>query len=336
MEMHSERRDLDMLLNEMKNKKNILVSGASGIVGYGILKSLKESGYRLIGTTIYEDSPAECFSDIVEQAPLTIDESYIPWLVDTIKKYDVKMIIPAIEADMSCWNKNRKCLEETGTIVLLNQSELIELCLDKWKFYEKLRMYKPQYAIDTSLTIDDDQQFPILLKPRCGFGSKGIVKISSKDECELFRKEIGTKLMVQPIIGSDNEEYTVSAFFDNNSQLCASIGMKRKLSKQGFTEIATVIEDRSMNNIIEELAEIFQPVGPTNFQFRKHQEEWKLLEINPRISSSTSIRTAFGYNESQMCIDYFLKHKKVMQPVIKTGKAIRYTEDFIIYDSDNL
>ena len=50
---------------------NILVSGASGIVGYGILRSLKKSGkeLRLIGTTIYNDSVAQGFCDIFEQAP---------------------------------------------------------------------------------------------------------------------------------------------------------------------------------------------------------------------------------------------------------------------------
>ncbi len=82
-------------------------------------------------------------------------------------------------------------------------------------------------------------------------------------------------------------------FFDDDSQLCASIGMKRKLSKQGFTEAASVIEDKNIKAILQELAVIFRPVGPTNFQFRKHQGAWKLLEINPRISSATSIRTAF-------------------------------------------
>lgn len=329
-----ERQDLDMLSNEMNKKKTILVSGASGIVGYGILRSLRKSGYRLIGTTIYENSPADCFSDIVQKAPLTVDEAYLPWLLETIKKYDINMIIPAIEADMSCWNQNRECLEQTGVKVLLNNTELIELCLDKWKFYEKLKKYKPQYAIDTSLSIDG-QSFPLLLKPRCGFGSKGIVRVHSESECEPFLTDIGEKLMVQQIVGTDDEEYTVSAFFDDNSQLCASIEMKRKLSKQGFTEIASVIEDKNINAILQELAVIFRPVGPTNFQFRKHQGEWKLLEINPRISSATSIRTAFGYNESQMCIDYFMDHKKIIQPLIKTGKAIRYMEDFIIYDSDN-
>ena len=50
--------------------KTILVSGASGIVGYGILRSLTGLGYRIIGTTIYKSSPADCFADIVEKPPL--------------------------------------------------------------------------------------------------------------------------------------------------------------------------------------------------------------------------------------------------------------------------
>jgi carbamoyl-phosphate synthase large subunit len=59
--------------------KTVLVSGASGIVGYGTLKSLKnfEKSLRLIGTTIYEDSVAQGFCDIFEKAPLTNDENYI-------------------------------------------------------------------------------------------------------------------------------------------------------------------------------------------------------------------------------------------------------------------
>ena len=105
--------------------------------------------------------------------------------------------------------------------------------------------------------------------------------------------------------------------------------MKRKLSKQGFTEIAQTANEPELKDIIKELAEIFKPIGATNFQFRKHRGSWKLLEINPRISSSTSLKTAFGYNECKMTIDYFLNNKEIAQPEIKKGKAIRYTEDFI-------
>jgi carbamoyl-phosphate synthase large subunit len=56
------------------------------------------------------------------------------------------------------------------------------------------------------------------------------------------------------------------------------------------------------------------------------------LEINPRISSATSIRAAFGYNESLMSLEFFLEQKRPVQPRIRTGRAVRYTEDYIFYD----
>lgn len=318
-------------------KRTILVSGASGIVGYGILRSLKNCNCKLIGTTIYETSPANCFSDIVLQPPVTTDERYIPWLIKTIQDYKIDMIIPAIEADMSAWNKHRKELQDTGTFVMLNNSELIELCLDKWNFYQKLKENNFKYAIESSIEADFNRfKLPFLLKPRCGFGSKGIVKVEDKETFDKYKNEIGETLMMQEFVGSNDEEYTASAFFDKESNLKAFMVMKRKLSKQGFTEIAEVADKPELKEIIKELAQIFKPVGATNFQFRKHADSWKLLEINPRISSSTSLKTAFGYNECQWTLDYFLDNKEITQPEIKKGKAIRYTEDFIFYDSNNL
>ena len=58
----------------------------------------------------------------------------------------------------------------------------------------------------------------------------------------------------------------------------------------------------------------------------------KLLEINPRISSSTSIRAAFGYNESAMAVDYFLERRTPCQPAIRRGEAVRYTDEQIFYE----
>ncbi len=334
--MNSERQVLDMQ-SRNNHKYTILVSGASGIVGYGILRSLKDMPCRLIGTTIYEQSPAECFADIVEIAPLTCKEEYIPWLKDMICKYQVDMIIPAIEADMSAWNKHRLEIEQTGTKVLLNRYELVELCLDKWKFYERLREENCKCRIATSMTPDCGQfDFPFILKPRCGFGSKGVVKITSAADYEQYRENVGKTLIMQEYVGSEKEEYTVSAFFDADSHMRSHIAMRRKLSKDGYTQTAEVIDSEDVLEIIQDLAAVFKPVGPTNFQFRNHKGEWKLLEINPRISSSTSIRTAFGYNEAKMCVEYFLERQEITQPAIKRGKAIRYIEDYIIYDCNNI
>ncbi len=319
--------------------KNILVSGASGIIGYGILRSLRLTGnqYNLIGTTIYSDSAAEGFCDIFEQAVPTNDPDYIDWLLKIITKHEVDLIIPGIEADMYAWAEHLETIQKSGVKVLLNSKELIALCHDKWVFYEKLKSVNASLAIDTTLESDFETlqtQFglPFLLKPRVGHGSKGIVKVNSKEEFNEHKQFIGLQLMAQPIVGNDDEEYTTSAFCDGNGGFFACMTLKRKLSKDGFTEKAEVIELENIKETLNALCRIFKPIGPTNFQFRKDNDGLKLLEINPRISSSTSIRAKFGYNESQMAVDYFLDGKTIEQPLIKKGKAIRYIEDQIIYE----
>jgi carbamoyl-phosphate synthase large subunit len=306
--------------------KTVLVSGASGIVGYGILKSLGKH-YR-IGTTIYYFSVASRFADLVEKILPTDNKYYIEHLCEIIRQHKVDMIIPSIECDMYKWNQYRQTLE-VMTFPLLNTGELINLCYDKWLFYEKLIKEKPQYAIPTSLDEFGIQFYPCLLKPRHGFGSKGIIRAKNYDEFKIHEQQIGHYLMIQPIIGTDDEEYTVSGFFDKDSNLIDYFPLKRKLSKDGFTGEAEV-EDRDFGEVLSDLAKTFKPIGPTNFQFRFDGDTPKLLEINPRISSATSIRTAMGYNEAEMSVNYFIYGKlpKVVKKPIGR-KAIRYTEDYI-------
>lgn len=314
---------------------NILVSGASGIVGYGILSSLRigVSNIRLIGTTIYDDSPALLFCDIFEKSISTNHPDYIDWLLKIIKKHSIDVLIPGIDCDMIEWNKHRKILEESGAFLLLNNQSLIELCWDKWKFYQKLKKIYPELAIPTFLYPDQSlKNNPIILKPRIGYGSKGIIRLSSKDKIKEYEDQLGKVLMIQPIIGDDNFEYTVSAFFNKNSTLIDYLPLRRKLSSSGYTNFAEVV-DINFTDILNKLAYHLCPIGPTNFQFRYDGSKFMLLEINPRISSSTSIRSKLGFNESKMSIEYFLKGivpNKVDRNQILNKRIIRYIEEIIL------
>lgn len=316
--------------------KTILVSGASGIVGYGTLRSLRSADMdlRLIGTSMYDDSVAPAFCDIFEQAVPTPDPTYMPWLLQTVRKHRVDLLIPGIEIDMYAWVDHIPAIEAAGARVLHNDVALIHLCKDKWTFFEHLADAGLACIIDSSLCQDFDwlrQRFglPFLLKPRRGFGSKGIVRVESEAHFALYRAQVGPVLMVQPIVGRDDEEFTTSAFCDGQGGLFASMTLRRKLSRDGFTDRAEVVDTQPFLDTMQQLCRHLRPHGPTNFQFRQTDDGPKLLEINPRISSSTSIRTAFGYNESAMAVDYFLYGHRPVQPAIRRGRAVRYTDDYI-------
>lgn len=318
---------------------NVLVSGASGVVGYGVLRSLRRSTkpLRLIGTTIYTDSVAPAFCDVFEQAVPTSDPAYIDWLTATIEKHRIQFLIPGIDADVYSWVEHLQAITATGALPLLNDPALIGLCRDKWTFYERLEQFATPYAIESSLAADYDELesrfgLPFLLKPRRGFGSKGIVRVGGRAEFDRWQPAIGADLMAQPIVGTDDEEYTASAFGDGRGGFFAMMAMKRKLSSDGYTEKAEVVESEALTAAVSRLCGCFNPIGPTNFQFRNHHGVLKLLEINPRVSSSTSIRSAFGYNEAEMAIEYFLENKAPVQPLIRKGRAVRYVEDAVFYE----
>jgi len=318
---------------------NILVSGASGIIGYGIMRSLKKSGLelRLLGTSIYNDSAAQGFCDVFEQAPLTTDPGYIDWLNLMIRKHHIDLIIPGIEDDVYKWANHLSEIEQSGAKIMMNNTELIPVCKDKWEFYKASRKYDIQYTIESSLNSEfnflvDEFGLPFILKVRTGSASIGIVKVDSHKIFLQHQRKIGPILMAQPLVGDTEHEYTTSAFGDGRGNFSSFITLKRKLSKDGFTEKAEVVFLDEIKDALLALCKIFKPIGPTNFQFRMHNGELKLLEINPRISSSTSIRTAFGYNECKMAVEYFLEGKAIIQPDIKRGKAVRYVEDLIFYE----
>ena len=317
----------------------ILVSGASGIVGYGILRSLRRSGQDLflVGTSIYDDSVAPAFCDVFEQAPPTNEAGYVEWLLSTIRRRRIDMLIPGIEIDMYNWVEHAPEFVGAGAMPLLNVPELIGLCKDKWAFHLQLEEAGMGCVIDSSLEPDFEalkQRFglPFLLKPRRGFGSKGIVRVDGLETFVKHRQDVGPLLMAQPVVGNDEEEYTISAFCDGRGGYFASMALRRKLSRDGFTDRAEVVDTAVFAATLAELCRIFRPLGPTNFQFRMSADGPKLLEINPKISSSTSIRTAFGYNESAMAVEYFLEHRTPAQPVIRRGRAVRYIDEHIFHE----
>jgi carbamoyl-phosphate synthase large subunit len=322
--------------------KTILVSGASGIVGYGVLRSLMQSSnkYRLVAATIYEDSVAQGFSHVFELAPRTDGPHYTEWLIEVIKKHQVNLMIPGIEADLYHWNEHQEIIRQSGTTIALNKKKLVNLCMDKWNFFQYLKLAGSSLAIPSTLSKDYDELVSLfgtnfLLKPRRGFASKGIVKVRNQYDFMLHLDKMGDVLMAQKLIGKDDEEFTISAFCDGNGGFYSIITLKRKLSSEGFTDKSEVVGSAPFIPAVKELCTYFKPIGPTNFQFRKENDQLQLLEINPRVSSSTSIRTAFGYNESLMTAEYYLDHKTPVQPEIKWGRAVRYTEDFIYYEDRN-
>jgi len=322
--------------------RTIMVTGVGAIIGYGALRSLRAArpDLRLLGTDIYLDAVGRAWCDAFEQAPLTASPDYLPWLRDVTAKHRVDLLMPCIEQDVHRLSDIREELTPCHFALALNTGRLISLSRDKWAMHEELEAIGEEVRIPSYIAGDFETLrallgLPFLLKPRRSYASKGLVRVQSREDFEPHSNRLGEVLLAQPIVGCDDQEYTVAVFGDGRGNACTSITLQRRLSGEGATVKAWTRQFDSLDRTVARLCACFKPIGPTNFQFRRDGEKWKLLEVNPRISSATSIRSAFGYNEAAMSVDYFLDGRVPSQPSLRSGFACRFIEDHVVYDRDH-
>lgn len=321
-----------------KKDVRVLVTGVGAIIGYGIIKSLRQSDYSayIVGMDIYEDAVGQHWCDKFIQAKYAVDPEYIDFLKKVITDNEIDIVFFGTEQEIYRINEAREELgDDFIKKLVINRKEILELSQDKWLTREYLIQNEMSDLAIDSVIIGSYKEIaemfgvPILLKPRRSYASKGIVAVSNSDDFEYHKKKMGSNFMAQRFIGDNEHEYTVGVFGLGDGTYSGEIVMRRKLSQEGSTAKAEVIFDERISNCVKRLTASLKPIGPTNYQFRLDNEKFYLLEVNPRISSSTSLRMAFGFNEAAMCIDYFV-NGEIVEPNVKPGFAVRYIDEVII------
>lgn len=314
---------------------NVLVTGVGAIIGYGIIQSLRKSKYdvHIIGMDIYDDAYGQYICDEFIRAIPAVAEDYPLFLKNIIKEKNIDLVMFGTEQEIHRLINEKDVLQEEYKKLVINNRQIVDLSNDKWKTHEFLVENGfeaiPSYIEGEFEALSDVLGTPFLLKPRKSYASKGIEKIHDEEEFNFFKKRVGEQFMVQKIVGDAEHEYTVATFGFGDGTCIKPIMLKRKLSQEGATAKAWVVHSEETEEFVYRMVELLKPVGPTNFQFRYENGKYLLLETNPRISSSTSLRTAFGYNEAEMCVEFFVEHIRPKTATIRKGAAVRYIADYV-------
>lgn len=318
---------------------NILVTGVGAIIGYGIIGSLRRNRFpcHIVGMDIYPDAVGQHWCDEFVQAILAYSDEYVDFITKIMDDYRIDLVFFGTEQEIYKLDSERERLRpDILKKLVLNQTELLALSQDKWKthlFLEENHIHCIPTKIEGSYEeLSEELGNPFLFKPRASYASKGIMKIECQEDLAYIRRKTNAQnFMVQKIVGDNEHEYTVGVFGLGDGTFQNSIALRRKLSPEGSTVKAERVEIKALNTEVERLVRCMKPVGPTNLQFRLEQDKFLLLEVNPRISSSTSIRMELGYNESEMCLEYFLNGQSPTLVIPKDGRAVRYIQDMVTF-----
>lgn len=307
---------------------NVMVTGiGSAGVGEQILKSLKVSNCKLniVGCDITNMSYNKDLVDSFEVVPYANDNNYIKVIKMLVEKHHIDIIFAGSDSEL------RKLTEYVGQLIPVylvgNRIELLELCMDKYSMYKEfqnLGIQQPKFTkINSIEDCNDIDYFPVVLKPNRDSGGSAHIYIAfDKEELVFFTQYMLNRnidIVAQEYVSYDNNEFTIGVSSDKDGNILGTIILRRFLNialsvnkkmvyknnnviiSSGISQGEFVFDDNLSKQAIS-IAKSIGSVGPINIQGRVLDGKLMVMEINPRLSGTTYLRSLKGYNEPENII----------------------------------
>lgn len=311
-------------------KINTLVTSVGGIVAQGIIKSLKfhnfyqnQTGhkYEILGTDINYEAAGLYRVDKFSIVNKPSERNYLKTILEVciMNKIHVLFIGSDVELPVLCKYKD-EIENKTGAKVITSQENIVNMCRDKYLTYEFLEK-NDLNSIPTCLpenlgTFLKEEKFPLVVKPREGFGSKLFHIVGNRKELNFAIRSIENanwKPMIQKYLKNDAKEYTTGITVDSDGRQIMSSITLRKVLKHGQTYKAYIDKFPKVEKICNQIAHSLGAYGPVNIQTRVDADDnkVKIIEINPRFSASCPMRTVAGINEPDIIVRNVLYNEKI-------------------------
>jgi carbamoyl-phosphate synthase large subunit len=264
-----------------------------------IVTAFKRAGARTIAADVNQLAPALYHADAHAFVPRVDDPDYVPTLQTLVHEHDVSLIVPLTDLDHGVLSRAK---DELGAVVLLPKPEVVDALADKWLAH-LLFVERGIGSPDTWLPADvpDDVAFPVLVKARRGFGSRGIYRCTDLNELEIFLGYTKEDSMVQA--ACRGEEFSIDLFCDLESRCLNAVPRTMIESKGGESIKGMTLADTELIEVGRFVSETVGLVGPANVQcFREPDGTHRVTDINPRFGGAFPLPTAAGSRYPELAL----------------------------------
>lgn len=319
----------------------VLVTGAGSACGVNIIHSLRHTGgYRIVATDIFPASAGLLLADkgyvIPREGP---DGKYLDALLDITKRESVRALIPGFDAELPYLSAARGRFLAQDVVPVIGDPDFIRIANDKLETqrflaangFPFLRSYGPAEQARAVA----EMGFPLVVKPRSVWGSRGVHFVGSGAALQQALGQIvhmGWEPMLQEFVPETEGEFTNSVAVAADYDILGVVCMRRELEK-GDSRRIFLDDFPDLKRQCEAIARALKTRGPINFQCRLSKEQAYVFEFNARFSTTNIVRTAAGYNEVDVLVRNFLTGEKVRFNGCPPVVAIMYL-DYVYAKAD--
>lgn len=290
----------------------VLLTAAGGAPIPGLIEHLRSTcGYRVLAADMDRYAAGLFLADKGFVIPPGTSSDFLPVIRSICRQEKVNVFMPLVDEELL----EALELEAEGIAVLLPRRAFVETCLDKFILMQKLKAAGISIP-DTHLASDDLRgiDFPVMVKPRRGRGSRGIGVVHSQSELANFLETsplAPEELLVQTYI--DGLEFTVSVTVWRDGVVHAVVP-KEIICKKGITRLAVTRRNSRIDASCRAVQNHLRADGPFNVQLRVDEASGTpfIFEINPRFSTTVSLTIAAGIDEIGSLIGYSTGNTETM------------------------
>jgi len=234
-------------------------------------------------------------------------ENYISTILEICEKQNVKAVFSLIDPEISLLAKHRQQFLAIGTIPIVSDYDLVEMCFDKFamnQFLEKhgfqsIKSYIKKEAFDHDLA-NGTIGFPVFIKPIKGSASINSRKVNSSEELELAMKN-KDHMMIQAYM--DGVEFGADVYIDYILGEPVAIFTKEKVAmRAGETDKAISVKEPRLFDLIKDFVKVAGFKGMIDIDIFKVNGEYIISEVNPRFGGGYPHAYECGVNIPRMII----------------------------------
>jgi carbamoyl-phosphate synthase large subunit len=256
-----------------------------------VVTAFKRAGAVTVAADLNPLAPALHHADHQLVPPPVGDPEYVARLVEAVRDHDVDLIVPLTDLDMMVLAKSRNKL---GAVLLLPEAEIVERTSDKYLthlFLEEHGIGSPAAWLPDELP--DELPFPVLVKPRRGFGSRHIFLARDHAELDFFLPRAPVASFVEACCAGD--EFSIDVFSDLEGRCLNAIPRTMIESKGGESIKGMTIQDPELVEFGRSVAETVGVKGPATIQcFGTASRQFEITDVNLRFGGAFPLPLAAG------------------------------------------
>lgn len=278
-------------------RKRVLLTGAGGAAAVSFIKAVGQEPVDLYAADM---DPYAAGLYLVPASRRHIlragaDPEFVPRLLDYCRENRIDVLVPTVDLELLPIALARAEFERLGVRLLLASERTLRICLDKHTLLTACRsaVQVGQFAIFDDNFSPEEWEFPIVVKPRSGSGSRGVVIVQSPSGLESMTRD-GSLLVQEYLPG---EEYSVDVLAAGDGRVLAAVPRLRMKVDSGIAVTATTLHDEDLEAAARAVAQYIGLNYTANIQFRRSRSGVPtLLEVNPRFPGTMPLTVEAGVN----------------------------------------